>query len=304
MITVFGIPKAFDGHSGVIQRNAIRSWTKLHRDVQVVLCGDDAGCEEMARVVGADWIGDIARNEFGTPMLNDAFRQAASIARHDILAYANADIILLPQIVDAAWAMPWDAWLMIGRRVDVDLDAELTDVQISNARGLARFAELKGTLHGCGGMDYFLWPKAARLTDLPPLAVGRPGWDNYFVERARYERGLPLIDATHGVLAIHQNHDYQHVPGGDGRSYEGPEAQKQRDALGDVRGSVFDATHRYTADGLARVQGYAYRRARWKRNWLTRQLLLAESVVAGSTAAPRQWLKQTIGASTSARRAA
>jgi hypothetical protein len=255
MITVFGIPKAFDGHIGVIQRNAIRSWAKLDPDVQVVLCGDDAGCEEMAREVGADWLGGIARNEFGTPMLDDAFKQAIAIARHETIVYANADIILLPQIVEAARTMPWDAWLMIGRRVDVDLDAELSSTQLSNPQELTRLAEQSGTLHGCGGMDYFLWPKAAGLDDLPPLAVGRPGWDNYFVEHARYERGLALVDATHGVLAIHQNHDYRHVPGGDGRSYEGPEAQQQRDALGDVRGSVYDATHRYTASGTRSAFG-------------------------------------------------
>ena len=294
MITIFGIPKAFEGHIGVIQRNAIRSWAKLHRDVQVVLCGDDTGCDAMAREVGADWLGDMERNEFGTPMLDDAFQQATAIARHDILVYANADIILLPQIVDAARSMPWEAWLMIGRRVDVNLDAELTDTQICSPRGLARFAELKGTLHGCGGMDYFAWPKAAGLSNLPPLAVGRPGWDNYFVEYARYERGLPLVDATDGVLAIHQNHDYRHVPGGDGRSYEGPEAQQQRNALGDVSGSVFDATHCFTAVGLSCVQGYPYRRARWKRKWLTRQLLLAESLIAESTATPRRWFKQAL----------
>ena len=85
MITIFGIPKAFEGHIGVIQRNAIRSWAKLHRDVQVVLCGDDTGCDAMAREVGADWLGDMERNEFGTPMLDDAFQQATAIARHDIL---------------------------------------------------------------------------------------------------------------------------------------------------------------------------------------------------------------------------
>ena len=33
MITLFAIPKAFAGRAGVIQRNAIASWTRLGDDV-------------------------------------------------------------------------------------------------------------------------------------------------------------------------------------------------------------------------------------------------------------------------------
>lgn len=295
MITIFTIPKAFEGRNGVIQRNAIRSWAKLCDDVQVIICGNDAGADTMARQIGADWLGDTARNEFGTPMLDDAFKQATRIARHDIMVYSNADIILLPDLVEAAQSIPFDKWLMIGRRVDIDLETELTARELANPQGIARFAQRKGTLHGCGGMDYFVWPKAAGLGNLPPLAVGRPGWDNYFVQNARYTRGLPLIDATEGVLAIHQNHDYNHVPGGNGKNVEGPEARRQREALGDVRGSVYDATHCYTQDGVERTKGYAYRRARWMRKWVTRQLLNAESVLANTTATPRYWIGRTLG---------
>lgn len=304
MISIFAIPKAFNGHIGVIQRNAIRSWASLRPDVQVILCGDDAGCEQMAREIGADWLGGIARNEFGTPMLDDAFAQAARVARNDVLAYANADIILLPDLLEAVSAMRWSRWLLIGRRVDIDLTDELTASQLAHPATIAHLARERGELHGCGGMDYFVWPRAAELSELPPLAVGRPGWDNYFVQRARYELGLPLIDATAGVLAIHQNHDYRHVSGGDGRSYEGPEARKQRSLLGNVRGSVYDATHCYTPGGLVRAQGFAYRRARWQRRWMTRQLLNAESFVASRTASSRRWLSRSIRPIASGNRAA
>lgn len=45
---------------------------------------------------------------------------------------------------------------------------------------------------------------------------------------------MPLIDATDAVLAVHQNHGFGHVPGGTGRSWEGPEAVENRRVLGDL----------------------------------------------------------------------
>src|SRR5258708_22215262 len=38
--------KPFRDHSGIIQRNALRSWTQLHPDIEVILFGDDAGAAE------------------------------------------------------------------------------------------------------------------------------------------------------------------------------------------------------------------------------------------------------------------
>jgi len=37
MLTLFTIPKAFQGHTGVIQRNAIRSWTLLRPECEIIL---------------------------------------------------------------------------------------------------------------------------------------------------------------------------------------------------------------------------------------------------------------------------
>ena len=65
MLTVFSIPKAFAGHFGVIQRNALRSWCALGPNCQVIVCGDERGAEQAATEFGADWIPKIDRNEFG-----------------------------------------------------------------------------------------------------------------------------------------------------------------------------------------------------------------------------------------------
>jgi len=62
------------------------------------------------------------------------------------------------------------------------------------------------------GLDYFIFP-CGLFRDIPPFAVGRPAWDNWLVYKAR-SLGLPVIDATKMVTAIHQNHAYSHHPMG------------------------------------------------------------------------------------------
>ncbi len=52
MLTFFTTAKPFVGHIDIIQRNAIRSWQKLHPDVEIILMGDDAGAAEVCAEMG------------------------------------------------------------------------------------------------------------------------------------------------------------------------------------------------------------------------------------------------------------
>ena len=52
MLTLFTIPKAFVGHIGDIQRNAIKSWTLLRPKCEVILLADDSGTSEVAEELG------------------------------------------------------------------------------------------------------------------------------------------------------------------------------------------------------------------------------------------------------------
>ena len=52
MLTLFSTPKPFRGHIGVIQRNALKSWTLLHPDVEIILFGDDEGTADICRELG------------------------------------------------------------------------------------------------------------------------------------------------------------------------------------------------------------------------------------------------------------
>jgi hypothetical protein len=242
-LTLFAIPKAFHGHVGVIQRNAIGSWIRLGSRIRVVLLGDDDGVAEAARELGVEHLPGIARTALGTPRLDDAFAQVEAAATTDLLTYVNCDIILQDDFLEAVLRLPAGPLLMIGRRWNTDIVEPLDFDQVGWRAALASRVQETGTLGSCYGMDYFVFRRNT-LGRLPPFAVGRPGWDNWMVYHA-LERRLLVIDATPSLRAVHQNHDYGHVPRGTGSTYEGPEADENRRLKGapDRTFSTHDATH-------------------------------------------------------------
>jgi hypothetical protein len=48
MLTFFTTAKPFRGHDGITQKNALKSWTLLHPDVEVILFGNEDGAAEVA----------------------------------------------------------------------------------------------------------------------------------------------------------------------------------------------------------------------------------------------------------------
>src|ERR1700739_2437409 len=101
ILTLFTTGKPFEGHSALIQRNALATWMRLHADVEVILFGDDAGAAEIAREMRLRHEPHVERNRFGSKRLDYMFARAREIARHDVLCYCNCDILLLPEFCEA-----------------------------------------------------------------------------------------------------------------------------------------------------------------------------------------------------------
>jgi len=213
MITIFAMPKAFRGHIAVIQGNAIRSWTQLAPDIEVILFGDEEGTAEFGRSLGVRHVPQIARNDFGTPLLNDLFDQAQRLARYEILSYCNADIILT---CDFAMALKqvaaWKEFLLVGRRWDVNLTEPLDFQQANWQRDVKNLALQTGLQRTSEWIDYFAFSRGL-YQNLPPLAIGRRYWDDWLIWKIR-AAGFPVVDASQAVVAVHQNHDYAHHPQG------------------------------------------------------------------------------------------
>jgi len=94
--------KALKEHIGIIQRNAIESWTKLGASTGDYPSGNDEGTAEVARECGLRHLPNVATSDHGTPLLGDLFRQAEAAASFPWMCYVNADIILLSDFMRAA----------------------------------------------------------------------------------------------------------------------------------------------------------------------------------------------------------
>jgi hypothetical protein len=261
-LTVFSIPKGFtDPHVSMIQRNALASWRQLGPEVEVLVMGDDPGVGDAAREHGATHVGDPAKNEFGTPLLDWAFREAAARGSGELLCYVNADIILLDDFLAALKRLPHRDYLAIGQRWDCDVLAPIDFA--ADGRALAAWARANGRLDLGRGSDYFVFPRSTDF-GLPPFAVGRPGWDNWMMGRT-LELGFPLIDLTESVTVIHQNHDYGHVAARRGADWEGPEADRNRQLavwISQYVHSPSNATHVLTPTGMRPARSRRHLRAR------------------------------------------
>jgi hypothetical protein len=252
MITFFSTPKPFRGHIGIIQRNAIQSWKLVHPDAEVILFGNEEGAAEAARDLGARHEPEVERNALGTPLLSSLFDRANRFARHARLCFLNADILLLEDFLDASnrLAQMQERSLMAGRRCDLDITAPLDFSMPDWAARVRSVARERGKLRPAQWIDYFVFPRGLLSGQVPPFAVGRPGYDNWLLWKVRSMR-VPVVDATDVVRAIHQNHDYSHHPGGQTGLWQDVEAQQNHALLGKRHFATIDnATHRLTTAGL------------------------------------------------------
>lgn len=261
MLTIFASPKPFRGHFKTIQTNALKSWRALGSDIEIILLGDSEGTAEAAYSVGAKHEPTVECNEHGTPLLSSIFYNAERLAVNERLCYVNADIILFQGILDAVKTISWGKFLLVGQRIDVDICELLDFSEPSWEDNLRDRVAQYGELHQPTGIDYFVYPKGV-WSDIPPLAIGRPGFDNWIIYEARRTH-IPVINATDVVSVIHQNHDYSHHPEGKEGVWSGPEAAFNRSQLSTERKplDVRDATWRLTSKGLKRTlsRGDIYR---------------------------------------------
>jgi hypothetical protein len=237
MLTIFTVPKPFAGDIGRIQRNAVRSWKRLAPDSQVILCGDAPDLDDAARRLGVDRASGIVHTSLGTPLVSSAFDRAAELATHDVLCYANTDVIFLSDFLDAVRSVlsERERFLIVGECWDVSVDEDLSD-DGSWEQALRQRASTEGVARGREAIDFLVFKKGT-IGPLPDFAVGRPGWDNWMIWHAR-SVGMPLIDISPSALVVHQSHGYSHVPSARGSKWEGPEADANL-ALLDFRKSLF-----------------------------------------------------------------
>lgn len=260
MITIFSTAKPFTGKAKISQLNALRSWKALHPDIEIILFGYGEGYMEAVEELGLLHIPDIETTEKGTPLVNSMFSIASERGRFDIQAYVNCDIILFGDFVKAATRVPFEYFVMVGQRWDIDVDEEI-DFRSEKWAEWLKAKMRPANLHAPTGSDYFLYRRGI-WEDLPSMVVGRAGYDNWLIYFCR-SNNIPVIDASDVITAVHQNHDYSHLAKGKKEAWTGSEAQKNLSLFGkgDLIFTIKDADWRLTLKGIIknRCRGNWYR---------------------------------------------
>jgi hypothetical protein len=263
MLTIFSTPKPFQGHIGVIQRNALKSWTLLHPDVEVILFGDDEGAADACREFGLRHEPYVERGGSGMKRIDYIFGKAQAIARHDVLCYVNCDIVLMDDFIRAAERVRTQCsrFLMVGRRWDTPVTEPVEFSDTSWREKIRTLALSTNDQRDGWWIDYFLFSRGLYSNEMPAFVIGTIRWDNWLLWKA-LDLKLPVVDASDAVFAVHQNHDYSYHPQGKKGVWEGPESQRNLELAGGSRRmrTITHATRRLTAKG--RLQGTWLRRAK------------------------------------------
>ena len=293
LITFFSAPKPFtDPHIATIQRNAIKSWTLLP-DVEILLIGDEPGLAEVAEKLVVKHLPDVECSPSGAPLISSMFQLARENSESDLLCIINTDMILMPDFVDVACRsrLQRDRFVLLSQRWDLDV-TEPIDFSDGWVDRQSSIVNRQGALHRPAGSDFFLFPRSC-YTDVPPFAIGRAGWDNWMIYKARQEK-WPVIDCTPSVTIIHQNHDYGHLP--DGKShYTHPETDENIRLAGGpaaVRYTILDATHRLKDGKLVRPAFTGLHFWRKVELFLRKIFFFLPENAIENIARPKRWVKR------------
>ena len=270
LLTIFSAPKPFtDPHIATIQRNAIQSWLHLGSQVDVLLVGEEPGLGEVADEYSVKLLPQVRRNKSGTPLVNSIFDLARQECQSPLLAYVNADILLLPDILEAARQVSSNAaeFLVVGQRWDLEVNEPL-EYSTGWDERLRSDVQESGRLHQPAGSDFFIFPRAL-FTQLPEFAIGRAGWDNWMIYYAR-QQGWLVVDGTPSIMVIHQDHDYGHLP--DGKPHYTLDESRKNEAMAGGSANLYmvlDSQKQLRNGALRTPQPSLVRSLRRGEVWLT-----------------------------------
>lgn len=293
LITLFSAPKPFtDPHVAMIQRNAIKSWTLLP-DVEVILLGKETGLAEAAKELDVKHIPHVECNDSGVPLISSMFQLARENSNSELLCIVNADMILMPDFVEnTKQAVKLkDKFVLLSQRWDLDITQPL-DFSSGWESHLRSTVHGQGTLHRPAGSDFFLFPLSSFL-EVPAFTIGRAGWDNWMIYKARKE-GWAVIDCSPSIMIVHQNHDYSHLPDGKPH-YEHPDTNENIRLAGgqaNVRYTILDSTHQLMDGKLTRPKMTSLRFTRRVELVLRAIFFFLPENVIENIARPKRWKKR------------
>lgn len=282
----------------MIQRNAIKSWTLLE-DVEVILLGNESGIAEIAKEFNIKHFPNVKVNDKGVPLISSMFEIARENSNSDLLCIINADMILMNDFVEVA--MECDSLLsqkqvqnkfvLLSQRWDYDITSPIDFAEGWQSQ-LSESVRKQNQLHRPAGSDFFLFPKSC-YQDIPNFTIGRAGWDNWMIYKARKENWA-VIDCTPSLMIVHQNHDYSHLPDGKPH-YEHPDTNENIRLAGgqaNIRYTILDATHQLIDGKLFRPRMTSLRFTRKFELFLRSVFFFLPETMIENIARPKRWKKR------------
>lgn len=245
MLTIWATCRPFRGEHAVAQGNAIGSWRLLTDDV--ILLGKEKGVARIAELLELRHIEEVRYNKWETPLLVSLFEKAREHARYDLLCSVCSDMILMDDLVRATEAVSskLERFLMVGLKWHLDYVPQGMDFSEGWQERLRESARKRGKQHKkTGGSDYFVYPKGLFAdVEFPKVLVRGRYRDDIWLITSTLKRGIPVVDATDVVMAVHQPHTRY--------PRDGPEVKANVRYTKHLRKkAVKDATWRLTKKGL------------------------------------------------------
>jgi len=251
MLTLFAVPRPFNGHYGIIQRNAIKSWTLLRPRPEIILLGTDEGTAEVAEEFGVRHIPELEYNEQGRPRADSMYKETERVSQQPYICIVSADIVLMGNFMSAVEQVAQRSHpsLMVGQRWNLDVTEPIdfeSDWEPKLRQDMLAFGEWGPRT----GEDYILSPRGF-FPEIPPFVMGHSYMDGWLLFMAR-RRGADLIDATQVVTAVHQNHGYTHIEKGPQGHVIDPQTKINEELAGGSSHMLImrDRTHVLTPNGL------------------------------------------------------
>lgn len=222
MITIFTSCFPFTGPMGKRQHNSIKSWMNLTPTPEIIVTAlknneDDSTIRSMAdKYEPVRFIEIPEYNDLGLPLLNKTIQHIRKIAKNDILCIVNAHIIFLQDLIEAVRILKkskFKEWIMTAQRWNTPVDIDIVaGSSLDTDKRLYELVKAKGHLESSSAADFHVFPRSIDWSHMPPFSWGRANTDTWFNADA-LERGIPLINATHSIVAIHPEHERNVVPG-------------------------------------------------------------------------------------------
>ena len=117
---------------------------------------------------GLTHIPALERTQFGAPLLPDLFAKAQRLAANDLLSYVNADIILLPDFIEALnlARSVREKFLMVARVWRVRIDDRWNFQEPDCESKLRAFVKERGRQSPPpGNSDFFAFPRGLVVED-------------------------------------------------------------------------------------------------------------------------------------------